>query len=117
MLPLDIDKMNEACQLLFKYNDFECFSKVNIDVRTFNCVIFEAQWNKHGNKLVFTITADRFLRNMVRAIVGTMINIGTGKISLADFEKIIESKDRSQAGFSVPAHGLYLTKIEYEYLK
>lgn len=70
-----------------------------------------------GNKLVFTIAADRFLRNMVRAIVGTMINIGTGKISLADFEKILDSKDRSQAGFSVPAQGLYLTKIEYEYLK
>lgn len=117
LLPLDMDKMNEACQLLFKYNDFECFSKVNTDVKTFNCVIFEAYWTRCGNKLVFTITADRFLRNMVRAIVGTMINIGTGKISLADFEKIIESKNRSQAGFSVPAHGLYLTKIEYEYLK
>jgi len=113
-LPLDIDKMNQACQLLFKYNDFECFSKVNTDVRTFNCVIFEAHWQQDRNKLVFTIAADRFLRNMVRAIVGTMINIGTGKISLEDFEKIIESKDRSQAGFSAPAHGLYLTKIEYK---
>jgi tRNA pseudouridine38-40 synthase len=116
-LSLDIDKMNQACEILFKHNDFECFSKVNTDVHTFNCVIFEANWNQNGNKLVFTISADRFLRNMVRAIVGTMINIGTGKISLADFEKIIDSKDRSQAGFSVPAHGLYLTKIEYEYFK
>jgi tRNA pseudouridine38-40 synthase len=126
-LPLDIDKMNEACQILFKHADFECFSKVNTDVRTFNCVIFEAYWTRGlaeqsgakqaGNKLVFTIAADRFLRNMVRAIVGTMLNIGTGKISLQDFEKIIDSKDRGQAGFSVPAHGLYLTKIEYEYLK
>lgn len=115
-LPLDIDKMNEACEILFKHNDFECFSKVNTDVHTFNCVIFEANWKKNGNKLVFTISADRFLRNMVRAIVGTMINIGIGKISLADFEKIIDSKDRSQAGFSVPAHGLYLTKIEYKFL-
>jgi len=119
-LPLDIDKMNEACQILFKHNNFECFSKVNTDVHTFNCMIFEAKWTRvgakqNGNKLVFTIAADRFLRNMVRAIVGTMINIGTGKISLADFEKIIESKDRSQAGFSVPAHGLYLTKIEYKF--
>lgn len=121
--PLNIDKMNEACQILFKHNDFECFSKVNTDVNTFNCVIFEANWTRgnpeasgkqYGNKLIFTIAADRFLRNMVRAIVGTMINIGTGKISLADFEKIIDSKDRSQAGFSVPAHGLYLTKIEYK---
>lgn len=123
-LPLDIDKMNEACAILFRHTDFECFSKTNTDVRTFNCVIFEANWTRggaeqsgakqDGNKIVFTITADRFLRNMVRAIVGTMINIGTGKISLSDFEKIIESKDRSQAGFSVPAHGLYLTKIEYK---
>ena len=115
--PLDLDKMNEACQLLFKYHDFECFSKTNTDVRTFNCVIFEAYWKQSGNTIVFTISADRFLRNMVRAIVGTMINIGTGKINLTDFEKIIESKDRNEAGFSVPAHGLYLTQIEYKYLK
>lgn len=115
--PLNIDKMNEACKILFKHNDFECFSKVNTDVRTFNCVIFEANWKLDGSKIMFTISADRFLRNMVRAIVGTMINIGTGKITLTDFEKIIESKDRSQAGFSVPAHGLYLTKIEYNYIK
>ncbi|WP_162128119.1 tRNA pseudouridine(38-40) synthase TruA [Flavobacterium phycosphaerae] len=113
---LDLDKMNEACGLLFKHTDFECFSKTNSDVRTFNCVIFEAHWQQNGTKLLFTISADRFLRNMVRAIVGTMINIGLGKVSLADFEKIIESKNRSKAGFSVPAHGLYLTKIEYEYL-
>ena len=109
--------MNQACEILFKHNDFECFSKVHTDVNTFNCVIFEANWKQTGNKIVFTISADRFLRNMVRAIVGTMINIGTGKINLADFEKIIESKNRSEAGFSVPAHGLYLTKIEYPYLE
>ena len=108
---------SEACQILFEHSDFECFSKVNTDVRTFNCTIFEAHWKQNGNKLVFSIGADRFLRNMVRAIVGTMINIGTGKISLEDFEKIIDSKDRSQAGFSVPAHGLYLTQVNYEYLK
>ena len=116
-LPIDIDKMNEACQILFKHNDFECFSKTNTDVRTFNCVIFEANWKQRGSKIVFTIAADRFLRNMVRAIVGTMINIGLNKISLTDFEKIIESKNRSQAGFSAPAHGLYLTQIAYEYIK
>lgn len=112
--PLDMDKMNEACKLLFKYNDYECFSKTNTDVRTFNCVIFAAEWKQNGNKIVFSISADRFLRNMVRAIVGTMINIGTGKINGSDFEKIIKSKDRSEAGFSVPAHGLYLTEIEYD---
>lgn len=120
-LPLDLDKMNEACALLFKHTDFECFSKVHTDVNTFNCTIFEANWTRgaakqEGHKIVFTISADRFLRNMVRAIVGTMISIGTEKINLSDFEKIIKSKDRSQAGYSVPAHGLYLTKIEYPYL-
>jgi tRNA pseudouridine38-40 synthase len=112
-LPLEIDKMNEACAILFKHTDFECFSKVHTDVNTFNCSIFEANWKQNGSKIVFTISADRFLRNMVRAIVGTMINIGTEKITLSNFEKIIQSKDRSQAGYSVPAHGLYLTKIEY----
>lgn len=114
---LDVPKMNEACLVLFEHTDFECFSKVNTDVNTFNCKIYEAHWQQTGNKLVFTIAADRFLRNMVRAIVGTMINIGTQKISIADFTKIIESKNRGQAGFSVPAHGLFLTKIEYPYLK
>lgn len=112
--PLDLEKMNEACKILFRHTDFECFSKTNTDVRTFNCTIFEACWEQNGNKIIFTISADRFLRNMVRAIVGTMINIGIGKINLTDFEKIIESKNRSKAGFSVPAHGLYLTKIEYD---
>lgn len=115
-LPLDVEKMNEACKILFEYIDFECFSKTHTDVNTFNCKIFEANWKQNEEKLVFTISADRFLRNMVRAIVGTMINIGSGKVSLNDFRKIIESKNRSKAGFSVPAHGLYLTKIEYPYL-
>lgn len=113
---LDIKKMNQACNILFEYTDFECFSKVNTDVNTFNCKIYEAHWKQNENEIIFTIAADRFLRNMVRAIVGTMIYIGLEKITLADFRKIIESKDRNQAGFSVPAHGLYLTKIEYEYI-
>jgi tRNA pseudouridine38-40 synthase len=123
---LNIEKMNEACKILFNYIDFKCFSKVHTDVNTFNCTIFEAHWtrgkaeqgtNKQNNdKLVFTISADRFLRNMVRAIVGTMVNIGLEKVSLPDFIQIIESKDRTKAGFSVPAHGLYLTKVEYPYI-
>lgn len=113
---LNLDKMNEACKMLFQYNDFECFSKVHTDVNTFNCVISEAFWVKKDNQLIFTISADRFLRNMVRAIVGTLINIGTGKISLEDFKTIIESKSRNKAGFSVPAHGLYLVKVSYPYL-
>lgn len=113
---LNVDEMNKACKILFDYIDFECFSKIHTDVNTFNCKIYEAFWQQNDDKLVFTISADRFLRNMVRAIVGTMVNIGLEKISLDDFKQIIESKDRNKAGFSVPAHGLYLTKVEYEYL-
>jgi len=113
---LNVEKMNQACKILFDYTDFECFSKVNTEVNTFNCKIYEAHWQQNENQLLFTIAADRFLRNMVRAIVGTMINIGLEKINLHDFKTIIESKDRNQAGFSVPAHGLYLTKIEYDYI-
>ncbi|KIX22698.1 pseudouridine synthase [Flavobacterium sp. 316] len=113
---LDVNKMNEACKILFEYIDFECFSKVHTDVNTFNCKISEAFWQQNGHHLVFTITADRFLRNMVRAIVGTMINIGIGKVSITDFKAIIESKSRKEAGFSVPAHGLYLVKVKYPYI-
>ncbi|MFD2890498.1 tRNA pseudouridine(38-40) synthase TruA [Flavobacterium chuncheonense] len=113
---LDIEKMNEACKVLFEYHDFECFSKVHTDVKTFNCKITEAKWEQNGNQLKFTIAADRFLRNMVRAIVGTMVNVGLGKVSIDDFRKIIESKNRSAAGFSVPAQGLYLVKVEYPYI-
>lgn len=113
---LDIDTMNQAAKLMFGYTDFKCFSKTHTDVRTFNCDIKEAHWQQHGTKLVFTVSADRFLRNMVRAIVGTLVNVGLGKLSIDDFRKIIESRDRNQAGFSVPAHGLYLTKVIYPYL-
>jgi tRNA pseudouridine38-40 synthase len=114
---LDINTMNEACKLLLNYTDFQCFSKVQTDVATFNCKIQEAFWIQNGNQIIFTIKADRFLRNMVRAIVGTMINIGIEKVSLPEFISIIESKDRSKAGFSVPAKGLFLTKIEYDFLE
>lgn len=118
---LDIDLMNEAAKLLFSYTDFQCFSKVNTDVNTFDCTIFKAHWTlastkEEYGKLIFTISANRFLRNMVRAIVGTLINIGLHKITLEDFENIIKSKSRDKAGFSVPAHGLYLTEIEYDYI-
>ncbi len=112
---LDLEVMNEAAKILLNQTDFECFSKVHTDVNTFDCHITEAYWKQEENRLVFTITADRFLRNMVRAIVGTLINVGLHKITLADFEAIIASKNRSEAGFSVPAHGLYLTNIVYDY--
>lgn len=114
--PLDVEKMNEAAQVLFDYIDFKCFSKTHTDVKTFNCKITEARWEQHGNKLVFHISADRFLRNMVRAIVGTLVEVGLGKSSVEDVRNIIESRDRNKAGFSVPAHGLYLTKVIYPYL-
>ena len=114
--PLDVDKMNEAAQVLFDYIDFKCFSKTHTDVKTFNCKITEARWEQHGSKLVFHISADRFLRNMVRAIVGTLVEVGLGKSTAQDVRNIIESRDRNKAGFSVPAHGLYLTKVIYPYL-
>ena len=114
--PLDVDLMNEAAKLLFNHTDFQCFSKVNTDVNTFDCSIFEAYWKQENGILVFTISANRFLRNMVRAIVGTLISVGLHKINLPDFDAIIKSKNRDLAGFSVPAHGLYLTKIDYDYL-
>lgn len=110
---LDVEKMKEASKILFNYKDFQCFSKSNTDVKTYNCDIMRAEWVFKNNELQFTIQANRFLRNMVRAIVGTMINIGLGKISVQDLHTIIKSKNRSEAGFSVPAHALYLLKIEY----
>jgi len=113
LLPLDIDKMNEACNILNQYKDFQCFSKSHSDVKTYQCDIKFAKWAIENKELKFIITADRFLRNMVRAIVGTMINIGLGKIEVNDLHKIIESKNRSEAGFSVPARGLYLSQIIY----
>ena len=112
-MPLDINKMNEASELLLDYIDFQCFSKSNTDVKTYNCKIDTAFWKKENNMLIFTISADRFLRNMVRAIVGTMINVGLGKINVDDIHEIIKSKNRSEAGFSVPAQGLYLTEVAY----
>lgn len=112
-LPLELKIMNEASKILFDYNDFECFSRSHSDVKTFLCDINYAKWTFSENTLEFKISANRFLRNMVRAIVGTMIDIGTKKTSLDVFHQIIQSKDRSLAGASAPAHGLYLTDILY----
>jgi len=112
--PLDIDLMNKAAQILFEYEDFTSFSKTGTQVKTNNCKIYESEWfRKEPDLLIFKIKADRFLRNMVRAITGTLIDIGRKKININDFRKIIEAKNRSAAGFSVPAHGLFLTDIEY----
>ncbi|WP_222984794.1 tRNA pseudouridine(38-40) synthase TruA [Flagellimonas meishanensis] len=110
---LNLDHMNKAASLLMEHSDFECFSKSNTDVKTFNCEVRGAFWKWEGERLVFTITADRFLRNMVRAIVGTLLDIGTGKMEPNIMKEIIASKSRSEAGVSVPAKGLYLTKVLY----
>lgn len=109
----DIDMMNKAAQLLINYTDFTSFSKLHTDVKTNNCTITHAEWKIENNLLVFTIGADRFLRNMVRSIVGTLIDIGLGKKGLTDFAEIIEKKDRKYAGTSVPAKGLFLEEILY----
>jgi tRNA pseudouridine38-40 synthase len=111
--PLNLDAMNNAAKILLDYTDFSCFSKSNTQTFTNNCKITEAYWKEENNCIVFTITADRFLRNMVRAIVGTLLEIGEGKTKIEELKSIIESKNRSNAGASVPACGLYLTKIKY----
>ena len=114
--PLDLNLMNQAADILLNHTNFQSFSKVNTDVNTFNCKITQAHWQQENGNLIFTISADRFLRNMVRAIVGTLIKVGLKKITPQDFTAIIQSQDRTQAGFSVPAHGLYLTDIQYDYI-
>ncbi len=111
----DIDPMNEAAAILLDYTDFSCFSKSNTQVFTNNCKISRAEWANTRDGLVFHISADRFLRNMVRAIVGTLMMVGKGLLKPADIHDIIESKNRSNAGSSVPACGLYLTEVRYPY--
>lgn len=111
--PLDLDLMNQAAKILIDHEDFKCFSKSKTDVKTYVCDIQQLHWQQNGSELVFFIQANRFLRNMVRAIVGTLIEVGLRKISISDFEAILASRDRSQAGYSVPAHGLYLEKVNY----
>lgn len=110
---LDIKAMNEACKYIIGKQDFTSFSKVNTQTFTNNCDVMFAQWEVVNTNLIFTIKADRFLRNMVRAIVGTLLDVGFGKIIAADVAKIIAAKDRSKSGVSVPAHALFLTEVKY----
>lgn len=112
--PLDIEKMNTAAQTLFDYEDFSSFCKSHSDAKTMICEIHAALWKSSNNHLVFEISANRFLRNMVRAIVGTLLDVGLNKISVYEFQKIIQSQKRSKAGISVPPQGLLLTDIKYE---
>lgn len=113
---LNVAAMNEAARILLEYTDFSCFSKSNTQVFTNNCKISRAEWIDHGDGLVFHISADRFLRNMVRAIVGTCLMVGRREIEPEQIRQIIGSKNRSNAGISVPACGLYLTEVKYPYL-
>lgn len=111
--PIDFQGMNEAAALLMQYSDFTSFSKLHTDAKTNNCEVSFAKWEQREDEWVFTIEADRFLRDMVRSIVGTLFEVGMGKITLAEFCTIIEAKDRCKAGHSVAAHGLYLVDIRY----
>lgn len=110
---LDFEAMNEACKVLFDYIDFTSFSKLHTDVKTNNCRIYQAGWKQEGDVWVFTVQADRFLRNMVRAIVGTLLEVGRGKLTIDGFRKVIEAKDRCKAGGSVPGHALFLVNVTY----
>ena len=110
----DFELMNRAAQTLFDYTDFTSFSKLHTDVKTNNCRIMHARWTQTDEAhWVFTIEADRFLRNMVRAIVGTLLEVGRGKMTVEEFRQVIEAKNRCKAGTSVPAEGLFLAEVKY----
>ncbi|RJE71853.1 tRNA pseudouridine(38-40) synthase TruA [Reichenbachiella sp. MSK19-1] len=110
---LDIDLMNASCEIIKNWTDFESLSKVQTDVNHFNCQIFDARWERYNDEIHFHVSANRFLRGMIRAMVGTMLLVGEGNINLDTFEEILASRDRTKAGRSVPAHGLYLKDIIY----
>jgi len=110
---LNISKMNEAAKILLTYTNFKCFSRSNTNVKTYNCTVEKAIWIQNNNSLVFYISANRFLRNMVRAIVGTLLDVGTEKTTIEEFRSIIKSKNRCNAGTSAPAQGLFLTEVKY----
>lgn len=110
---LDMDKLNEAAGILLNKKDFTSFSKRNTQVNNFNCDIIKSEWNLNNETLVYAVKGNRFLRGMVKGLVGTMLHVGTQKISLSDFKDIIESRDCTKADFSVPPHGLFLIKVEY----
>lgn len=111
--PLDLEAMNACAQVLVGEHDFSSFSKSGTQTETNLCHVTEAQWEERDNLLIFHISANRFLRNMVRAVVGTLIDVGQNKLDKAGFMELIARKSRSLAGVSAPAKGLYLTKVEY----
>lgn len=114
--PLDVDAMNKAASVLVRTEDFTSFAKLHSDNKTNICQVSRAEWQYEGDQLVFTITADRFLRNMVRSVVGTLIDVGRKKMSLKEFKDVIDAKDRCAASTSMPGEALFLWKIEYPYL-
>lgn len=112
----DVPLMNEAAQILMQYEDFTSFAKLHTQVKTNICHLTHAQWTKDGDEWIFTIRSNRFLRNMVRSVTGTLLDVGRGKLSLDGLRRIIEQKDRCAAGVSMPPQGLFLCKVEYEYV-
>lgn len=110
---IDVDVMNKGAAMLLEYEDFSSFCRTGSDNKTNLCQLTEARWETEGDRMTFTITANRFLRNMVRAVVGTLVEVGRGKTSLDELKAIIEMKNRSEAGTSAPACGLYLADIRY----
>lgn len=110
---VNLENMNRAAALMVGEHDFQCFSKVKTDVNHFICDIKKARWSQKGDDMTFTISANRFLRGMVRAVVGTLLDVGTGKVTQKEFVSILRSKDRKMAGANVPAHGLYLQQVKY----
>ena len=113
----DLDAMNEAAKVLMQYDDFTSFAKLHTDNKTNICHLTEAQWSREGEMLVFTITSNRFLRNMVRSVTGTLLDVGRGKLTIDGLRAIIEQKNRCAAGVSMPAQGLFLTNVAYEWSK
>ncbi|MCX2740477.1 tRNA pseudouridine(38-40) synthase TruA [Pontibacter anaerobius] len=111
--PLDVEKMNEAAAILLKYEDFTTFSKVKGDTKHYRCNMYEAVWRQEGEELQFTIRANRFLRGMVRLVVGTLVDVGRGKLTVQQFEQIVASQDRSKSSGAAPSEGLFLAKVAY----
>lgn len=110
---IDLESLNMAAALLFNYNDFTSFSKRNTQAKTFRCQIFESMWEAKGAGYIYSVRSNRFLRGMVRALTATMLQVGRGKLSISDFKRIIISKDCTMASFAVPAHGLFLKRVNY----
>ncbi|MBL7850422.1 MAG: tRNA pseudouridine(38-40) synthase TruA [Cyclobacteriaceae bacterium] len=111
--PANVQTLNRASALLLGMHDFQCFSKVHTDVDHFRCDVKYAHWTEKDDLLIFRITANRFLRGMVRAVVGTLLDVGSGKITMEEFKAILHSRDRRKAGMNVPAEGLFLVRVKY----